>query len=131
MPRQEEHMIRMQVSKQAATRAISHIAHKTCQQSFKKYWRTYQDGTGQEQATAQSICWLFLWATTTRKGTTKARPQARHAFDYIFDQPWDWLQAQLPQQKAGELRYQKPREKVTSIEQDFAACLKRHVPTPQ
>ena len=127
---QEENMIWMKVSAGEAKQAISQIEHKTCQRGLERYWIPYQDATGKDQATAQSICWLFCWAKTGM-GSRKALTQARHAFDYIFDQPHDWLKARLPQEDAERLRYKNRRELVKRREQDFADCLKRHSPKSQ
>ncbi len=127
---QEENKIRMKVSASEAAREISQIEHKTCQRGLERYWTTYQDNTGKDQATAQSICWLSCWAKTGR-GSRKALTQAQHAFDDIFDQPHDWLTARLPQEDAKRLRYKNRRELVKRREQDFTDCLKRNSPKSQ
>ena len=118
-------MIRMKVSAQHARRELSRIDHKTCQRGVKNYWHTYKDGSGMEQATAQSIAWLSRWAATGM-GSLRACKQAAQAFDSIFDQPHDWLLARLPIPDAERLRYKKPKRMDARIEQDFADCLKRN-----
>lgn len=115
-------MIQMRVSERQAKAILAHIEHARCQQGVRNRWRTYTDTNGKEQATPQSVCWLFCWATTGM-GSEKAAQQAQDAFDRIFDHSYDWLRQRLPLQAAYQLRYNS-----ADIKQQFTAYLSRKVP---
>lgn len=106
-------MIRMRVSsKQAeAILAQTNTEYVKFQQGMRNHWKT------NGQARAQSICWLFCWATTGR-GSDEAAAGARQAFNAIFDPPYDWLHQRLPLGVAARLRY-KPGD----IEQEFTSFI--------
>ena len=110
-------MIQMRVSARQAAAILDQIEHARCQQGVRNIWRTYPDTNGKEQATPQSICWLFCWATTGM-GSEKAAQQAQDAFDRIFDHSYDWLKQRLPLEVARNLRYD-----LADIEQQFNAYL--------
>ena len=82
----------------------------------RDYWHIYRDENGQEQARAQSICWLYCWAETGG-GSPRAREVARQAFDNIFDRSFDWLHPRLPSGEARRLRYE---PESLDIEREFA-----------
>ena len=109
-------VISMRVSAPVAEREISRIPHRRCQKAFETYWHIYRDENGQEQARAQSICWLYCWAVTGM-GSRRAQEAARQAFDNIFDQSYDWLYSRLPPGEAERLRY---RPEHSDIEREFA-----------
>ena len=109
-------VISMRVSARKAEREISRIPHQSCQKGFGTRWYVYRDENGEEQARAQSICWLYCWAETGQ-GSRKAQEAARQAFDNIFDRSFDWLRQRLPLSEARRLRY---TPEGSDIEQEFA-----------
>ena len=109
-------VISMRVSAPVAEREISRIPHRRCQKAFETYWHIYRDENGQEQARAQSICWLYRWAVTGM-GSRRAQEAARQAFDNIFDRSCDWLHSRLPPGEAERLRYSPEH---SDIEREFA-----------
>lgn len=111
-------MIQMRVTEQQANAILASIEHQTCQQGVEAHWRIWIDANGKEQATPQSVCWLFCWATTGM-GTEKAAQQAQAAFDQIFDHPYDWLKQYLPLCAARKFRY----DHAKNIGQQFNAYL--------
>ena len=121
-------VISMRVSAQKAKEEISRIPHESCQNGFGTRWHVCRDENGQEQARAQSICWLYCWAETGQ-GSRKAQEAARQAFDNIFDRSCDWLRRRLPLSEARRLRYSPEH---SDIEQEFADIVgtDRHGCTP-
>ena len=109
-------VISMRVSSREAAEEISRIPHGNCQRGFETRWHIYRDENGREQARAQSICWLYCWATTGQ-GSLGAQEAARQAFDNIFDRSYDWLRPRLPSDKARELRYE---PESSDMEREFA-----------
>ena len=109
-------VISMRVPSREAAEEISRIPHGNCQRGFETRWHIYRDENGREQARAQSICWLYCWATTGQ-GILGAQEAARQAFDNIFDRSYDWLHARLPSDKARDLRYE---PESSDMEREFA-----------
>ena len=109
-------VISMRVSARKAEREISRIPHQSCQKGFGTRWYVYRDENGEEQARAQSICWLYCWAVTGM-GSRRAQEAARQAFDNIFDRSYDWLYSRLPPGEAERLRYS---QEYSDIEREFA-----------
>ena len=119
--------IQMKISAQDALRELARIDHKTAERGVDQYWYTYKDQRGKDQATAQSIAWLSRWVATGMNSPS-AKKQAQFAFDAIFNRPWQWLLAHLPQDDAEKLRYKDRKKKVDKLERYFADCLKRNAP---
>ena len=117
-------MIKMKVSAQEAKVLLSRIGHETCQQGVMAHWRTYTDKNGKEQATAQSICWLYYWAVTGQNSERAAR-QARRAFDDIFSHSYGWLHHQ-PHQRLSLEAARNFRYMEGNIEQELRSCLQRN-----
>ena len=109
-------VISMRVSARKAAEEISRIPHQRCKKGFENRWHIYRDENGEEQARAQSICWLYCWAVTGM-GSRKAREAARQAFDNIFDRSYEWLHSRLPPDEARRLRYE---PESLDIEREFA-----------
>ena len=107
--------ISMCVSSHDAQIALSQIQHDVCQQGITTRWHTYRDKNGNEQARAQSICWLYCWAATGM-GSDRALRQAREAFDSIFYRSYNWLEQRLSLDVARQFRY---KSLARDIEQDF------------
>ena len=120
--------IQMKISAKEALRELARIDHKTAKQGVRRYWYTYKDQQGKDQATAQSIAWLSRWAATG-KNSPSAKKQAQEAFNAIFDRSFQWLCVRLPREDAEKLRYKDRKKKVAKREQYFANCLKRNAPT--
>ena len=114
----------MVLSAQDAAKIISQNPHANCRSGLRRHFRDhiYQDEHGRDQVKAQSICWLYCWATTGR-GSAKAARQAREAFNQMFEPGYDWLPPKLLD-TARELRY-----KTRDVEQEFLAAIIRHTPS--
>ena len=110
-------MIRMKTTAFAARTAIHAIPHRGC--SGEDHWHTWRDIRGRHQAKAQSICWLFCWATNGM-GSEAARVAAREAFDAILEPGYEWVAARLTLKDAYLLRYIAAHE---DREQELAAML--------
>ena len=109
-------MLQMTVTAQEAKRILGRIPHKTSQEGVKNHWRIGRNG----QPTAQSICWLFCWATTGQ-GSDEAMQEARRAFDNIFNCSYNnWLNRhpRFTLDIARRLRYKKG-----DIENEFLSYL--------
>ena len=108
-------MLQMKVTAQEAEKILKTIQHPTCQEGVKNHW-CIRNG----QPTAQSICWLFCWATTGQQGSDDTIQEAQRAFDDIFDCTYDWLnsRARFTLDIACKLRY-KPGD----IENKFRSYL--------
>ena len=120
--------IQMKISAKDALRELAQIDHKTAKRGVNRYWHTYKDQQGKDQATAQSIAWLSRWAATGMNSPS-AKKQAQIALNAIFNRSWQWLLARLPQDDAEKLRYKDRTKKVAKRERYFADCLKRNAQT--
>ena len=108
--------MKVTVTAQRARQILQSIQHRTCQKGVKNHWRIGRNG----QPTAQSICWLFCWATTGQ-GSDGARQEAQRAFDAIFNCSYNnWLNrhSRFKLDIARELRY-----RTGDIENEFRSYL--------
>ena len=93
-------MIKMRITQHDARRLLREIPHKSCQKAIKSCW---VEG-GAAGVTAQSICWLYCWAKTGMN-SIEAAQTSQHAFDQIFDRPYEWFNARMPHEWARRARY--------------------------
>ena len=96
--------VRLQVSAEEALRYMKGVRHKGFLKSLKNHWRVDGDG----QATMQTICWLFCWATMgNNPKNEKTAESCYEIFDEIFDHSYEWFDREVTYELAKKLRYDK------------------------
>lgn len=106
-------MIRLQVSPQIAFQYLQKVRHAVFQKGLENHWNLNEF----DNVRAQSILWLFCWATTG-KGSPRAAGEAREAFNRIFDRSYDWLSRRITLEYARANRYAE-----RDLEKEFSAKL--------
>lgn len=95
--------MQMKVSAATALSILRSIPHERCQTGIATRWRTSGD-----EATAQSVLWLYCWAVTGM-GSTEAASSAQRAFDAILVIPYGRFASRVPHDWAQHNRYS-PRD---------------------
>ena len=96
--------VRLQVSHEEALRYMKAIPHKGFLKALKNHWRVDGDGN----ATMQTICWLFCWATMgNNPKNEKTAESCNEIFDEIFDHSYEWFAQEVTYELAKKLRYDK------------------------
>ena len=108
-------MFRLKTSETVAWDTLQSIPNVTCQAEASTHWRVRPDGT----PSAQSVCWLFCWATPQAVGP-KTATAAREAFDAILDPSYAWAEKRLTYEWASQAR-----DTHGDIESLFAKVLER------
>lgn len=92
-------MLKLRVSPQDALTALARVPHATFQRARQKHWLVDVDGF----VDGRSVCWPYCWAKTG-KGSRDAAKAAEHAFDKIFDTPFQIVAAKVPHEWARSTR---------------------------
>ena len=96
--------VRLEVCSEEALRYMKMVPHKGFLKSLKSHWRVDGDG----QATMQSICWLFCWATMgNNPKNEKTAESCNEIFNMIFDHSYEWFDREVTYELARKLRYDK------------------------
>jgi len=97
--------VRLQVSAEEAFRLMKGVRHGGFLKSLKSHWRVDEDGN----ATMQTICWLFCWATMgNNPKNEKTAESCNTIFNEIFDHSYEWFDREVTYELARKLRYAKP-----------------------
>ncbi|MCP4613688.1 MAG: hypothetical protein GY845_33780 [Planctomycetes bacterium] len=105
--REAASQVSLQVSSEEALRYMRLIPHKGFLKSLRKNWRV--DGNG--NATIQSICWFFCWATMGNNPKNKKTADlCCKVFGQIFDHSYEWFAQEVPHELAKKWRYAKTKD---------------------
>ena len=96
-------MVKLTVSKAKAYERLQQVEHKTFADALskRKRWQV----SANDEVKAQSVCWLFCWANTTRISRAACK-EVQWIFDEILDIPYDDFKKKAPLEDAGAKRYE-------------------------
>ena len=98
--------VKLQVSPEEALRFMKGVRHGGFLKSLRSNWRVDENGN----ATIQSICWLFCWATMGNNPKNKKTAESCSTiFGKIFDHSYDWFARKVPHELAKKWRYATPK----------------------
>ncbi|MHC4243840.1 MAG: hypothetical protein ACYS3N_16735 [Planctomycetota bacterium] len=96
--------VRLEVGTEEALRYMRGVRHRGFLKSLRSHWLVDENG----QATIQSICWLFCWATVGNNPINQKTADACSTiFGKIFDHSYEWFAREVTYELAKKLRYDK------------------------